>query len=318
MSRSLRLHEFNPLATKKPIHHVLDRLAAAEEQAFAGEFLAPMLRGGVVQLRIAGVVCRLGVSPGDFEGWGVFRPKSPTTAQLVRAARLAERRRYLELLPLLRMIVCLRDGGHWLAIPAHEADSRFKIESLVPIRLVEEAQLFEVLLTRFNGAHCWYEGPDPRHDPGTAVYLRESLGRLVEPEKLSRPGLTPEERAAYACNYAPRLQAEIQSRRDRVEERLRAALAHAGARLREYQERGEVYRIRYDVDGQSHVSVVQRSDLSVQVAGICLSGQDRHFDLQSLVGVLRQAQSEGDVVHVGHANQGIPEEVYWGVHPPDP
>lgn len=88
--------------------------------------------------------------------------------------------------------------------------------------------------------------------------------------------------------------------------------------MRDYQDRGDVYRIRYDVDGQGHVSVVQRSDLSVQVAGICLSGQDRHFDLQSLVGVLRQAQSEGDVIHVGPANHGIPEEVYWGVHPPDP
>ena len=61
-------------ASKKRLREILKRLAAAEERAFAGEFLAPMLRGGVVQVRIAGVICRLKVQPDDFEGWGVFRP----------------------------------------------------------------------------------------------------------------------------------------------------------------------------------------------------------------------------------------------------
>jgi hypothetical protein len=303
--------------SQKRLRETLDRLAAAEEHAFAGEFLAPMIRGGMVQIRIAGVVCRLEVKPEDFEGWGVFRPTSPNTAELVRPARLAERRRYLDLLPLLRMIVCHREGSQWLAIPAHRADTRFRIEGLVPVRLVEDAQLFEVLLTRFDGAQCWFEGSDPRCDPGTASYLRDVLGRMVDPGQLSRPGLTAEERAAYVVNYAPRLQAELEARRDRVEERLRAALAHAGAELRDYQQRDDVYRITYEVDGRRHVSVVAQRDLSVQVAGICLSGQDRHFDLQSLVGVLREAEGGGGVVRVGHENRGMPEELYWDVHPPE-
>jgi hypothetical protein len=298
------------------LHEALERLAAAEASAFRAEFLAPMLRGGTVQVRIAGVVCKFAVSPADFEGWGVFRPTSATEARLERPARLQERRQYLDMLPLLRMIVCLRDGDNWPAIPAHRAEARFRIEGVIPVRLVEEAELFEVVLTRFDGAHCWYDGPDPRRDPGTAAYLRESLARMVEPQRLDRPGLTVEERAAYALNYAPRLQAELEARRDRVEERLRAALAHAGAEFREYQERGDVYRVAYLVDGRRQVSVVSRDTLSVQVAGICLSGQDHRFDLQSMVGVLREAEGAGAVVRVGLG--GIPEDAYWGVHPPRP
>jgi len=288
------------------LRETLERLAAAEERAFATEFLAPMLRGGVVQVRIAGVVCRLKVQPDDFEGWGVFRAASPATAALVRPARLVERRQYLDLLPVLRVIVCLREGDQWLAIPAHRADARFRIDGLVPVRLIEEAQLFEVLLTRFDGAQCWYDEIDPRRDPGTAAYLRESLGRMIEPQQLNRPGLTAEERAAYVLNHAPRLQAELDARRDRVEERLRTALGHAGAAFSGYQELGDAYRVTYQVDGRRHASVVARGDLSVQVAGICLSGEDHHFDLQSLVGVLREAQEGGDVVRVGFENGGMP------------
>jgi hypothetical protein len=296
----------------------LDRLAAAEEHAFAGEFLAPMLREGVIQVRIAGVVCRLKVRPDDFEGWGVFKAASPAAAELVRPARLAERRQYLEMLPLLRLIVCCRAGKDWLAIPAHRADTRFRIEGLVPVRLIEDAQLFEVLLTRFDGAQCWYDGPEPRRDPAAAAYLREALGRMVEPEHLSRPGLTAEERAAYAISYEPLLRAELEARRDRTQERLRAALAHAGAELREYQELGDVYRITYEVDGRRHVSAVARQDLSVQVAGICLAGQDGRFDLQSLVGVIREAREGGGVVRVGFEDGGMREEDYWDAHPPAP
>ena len=191
------------MALSKRIRETLERLAKAEEQAFAGEFLAPAIPGGVVQIRIAGVVCRLKIEPDDFEGWGVFRTKSPTTAELVRPARLAERRQYLELLPLLRLVVCLREENRWLGLPAHRADTRFRIDGLVHVRLIEEAQLFEVIQARFDGSQCWYDGPEPRHDPRAAAYLREALAGMVEPDQLSRPGLTAEERAAYAINYAP-------------------------------------------------------------------------------------------------------------------
>jgi hypothetical protein len=306
------------VAKSDRLNDMLNRLAAAEEQFLANEFLAPRLRGSQVQVRIAGVVCHLKVEPADFEGWGVFRPTSHTTARLVRPARLAERQRYLELFPLLRLILCRRENEHWLGLPAHQADSRFRIQGLVPVRLIEEAQLFEVAETRFDGTQCWFERLDARRDPAAAAYLRQALQGMVEPEQLSRPGLTAEERTAYGLNYWPILEAEIEAHRDRVEERLRQALTHAGALLRGYLERDDNYRIEFDIGGERHVSVVNKQDLSVQVAGICLSGEDAHFDLTSLVGVLREAHEQGDVVRVGEDNQGMEEEQYWRVHPPPP
>jgi hypothetical protein len=304
------------MANSKQVDDALNRLASAEERFLASEFLAPVLLGSQVQVRIAGVICRVKVEPSDFEGWGVFRPKSHSEARLVRGARLPEQQRYLDLFPLVRLILCDRQDNDWRALPAHRADSRFQIEGRVPVRFVEDAQLFDLVQSRFDGSQFWYAGPDPRWDPAMAAYLREALDRMVHPEKLSRSGLTAEERSAYAVNYWPRFEASEEARKSREEQRLRGALEHAGAELKGYVDRKDVYTVTYEVDGQHHVSAVSKKDLSVQVAGICLSGQDENFDLQSLVGVIREAQGAGGFVRVGRENRGMAEEQYWRAHPP--
>jgi hypothetical protein len=293
------------MAKKRPVDELLNRLAAAEERFLGGEFLAPLPRAGrVVGVRVAGVVCRLRV-PDDFEGWGIFRPTGPATARLVRPATLAERRRYLELLPQRRLILCQPLGPHWLALPDH-AQSR-----LVPLRLVEDGQRFEAVEARFYGLQYWFEAADGRADPAAAAYLREAFRLRTAAEQLKRPGLTGAQRASYAVAEQLRNEAE----RDRTEDRLRQALAQAGAELCGYLERADGLRVEYEVAGERHVSVVRQDDLSVQLAGICLSGEDARFDLQSLVGVLREAQGEG-VLRIGGDNQGMDEEHYWQVHPP--
>lgn len=303
------------MANSNHLTDALNRLAAAEDRFLTSEFLAPVIRGGNVHVRIAGVICTLSVRPADFEGWGVFRPASHSDAELVRQAKLAERQRYLDLFPLVRLILADRREEQWLALPAHRADTRFQIDGSIPVRLVEDAQLFEVIETRFDGSQFWYAAPDSRSDPARASYLRQELGRLTPPEQLQRSGLTAEERAAYALNYWPRYEASEEAQRTREERRLRGALAHAGAELKDYVERQDVYTVTYEVDGQRHVSAVAKKDLSVQVAGICLSGEDRNFDLHSLVGVIREAQGGGELVRVGHENRGMAEENYWRVHP---
>jgi hypothetical protein len=302
------------VAKSNHLTDALKRLAAAEDRFLASEFLAPVIRGGKVQVRIAGVICTLSVRPADFEGWGVFRPASHSEAEFVRPARLIERQRYLDLFPLVRLILVDRREEQWLALPAHRSDARFQMEGVIAVRLVEEAQLFEVIETRFDGAQFWYAGPDARWDPAMASYLRQELARLTPPEKLHRAGMTAEERTAYGLNYWPRFEASEEAQRSREERRLRSALEHAGAELKDYVERQDVYTVTYEVDGQRHVSAVAKKDLSVQVAGICLSGEDQQFDLQSLVGVIREAQGVG-LVRVGRENHGMPEEQYWQVHP---
>src|SRR5436190_23454631 len=100
------------------VQELLDRFAAAEERFLRSEFLAPALPGGTVQVRIDGIVCHMHLD-GAYRGWGVFRPTSSRTARLARPATLTERQRYLELLPLRRVILCRPCADAWEAWPAH-------------------------------------------------------------------------------------------------------------------------------------------------------------------------------------------------------
>jgi hypothetical protein len=293
---------------RKHVLDAMDRLAEAEARAFAGEFLAPALRGAAVVLRVEGVVCRLATTPRDFEGWGVFRPISATEARPVRPAGLAERRAFLALFPAVRLVLAERRGRRWLALPADGGGDA------VPVDLVADARPFDAVRARFDGARVLFESIDPRRDPGHAAYLRASLAGRRPPDRLDRPGLTPGERAAYALAFGPTVAEEAARRRDRDAGRLRRALGHAGARLLDYAERGGGFRVTYEVDGVRHVSAVARDDLTVRVAGICLSGEDRKFDLASLVGVLRQGR-DGGLVRVGAEYGGIDEGLPWDIPP---
>ena len=64
------------MAPNRDILAALDRLARAEDAFLRQEFLAPVVKGAGVAVRIAGVICRLKVEPNDFDGFGVFRPAS--------------------------------------------------------------------------------------------------------------------------------------------------------------------------------------------------------------------------------------------------
>ena len=281
---------------KRPnLNAALGRLAAAERQFLGSEFLAPVVGGGKVSVRIAGIVCRIDVTPHDFRGFGVFRATSHSTATLVREAKLAERRRYLQLFPRVVMVIARRDAkrGTTLAIPLNPAgETRFRVEGEADVKLCDEGDVFDATVARFDGTHFWFEQPDERADPAAAPYLRQALAKLAAPAELTRPGLMPGQRIAYALNFTRRVESRDVDERTRNERRLRAALEHAGADLRDFAEQTGQYRVTYDVDGERHVSIVRKDDLTVLTAGICLSGLDADFDLSSLVGVLREGRSQ--------------------------
>lgn len=282
---------------------LFDKLAAEESSFFTSQFLSPVLKGNSIRVRIAGVIVNLKVTrPKDFNGWGIFSALTYKTCRFVREPNMVEKGNYLKLFPVLRLILCRNEDNMWMGIPSHQSDTRFKIVGMVPVQLVSEVQLFDTIYARFDGINCWFEQIDPKHSLKAANYLRESLVHFLEPEKLSLTGLTLEEKDAYLIALGRALETSIEAKRNREEERIKSALHRAGARYQSYIDRGDTYTIEYAVNGHMHRSVVKKNDLSVEVAGICLSGGDRVFDLQSLVGVIREGENRGRIVRVAIDN----------------
>ena len=97
-------------------------------------------------------------------------------------------------------------------------------------------------------------------------------------------------RLAYelaACKLAA-YQEKLRWRSD--EGRVKQALDFAGGEFHSFEDRGDYWRLEWSTrDGKRHNSAIQKRDLTVISAGICLDGHDRNFDLQSLVGVVERA-----------------------------
>ena len=281
------------LIMKKGLNNLISQLAEKERDFLRAEFLAPVAGAGAVQVRIGSIVCRMKVRPRAFTGWGVFKAVSFTDATLVRGATMSERAEYLKLFPAVRLILIGKRGSIWAALPAQWHDQLLMIDGEAGVFGVDDAELFDTVIARFDGSRFWFDQRDPQADPMLASYLNESLVRMVEPKFLNHSGLTLQQRLAYTSVHDTRRRLVAEAQRDTDEHRLRLAIEHAGAKLRGFSELPDVYRVAYTVDGHRHVSVVRKNDLSVQSAGICLSGQDQRFDLASLVSVLREGQRSG-------------------------
>lgn len=276
------------------VFDLLDKMEAAEDAFLDTEFLAPVLPGGQVRVRVAGLVCTLKVMDPPGPDWAILKPLSLDRAVIVDRPSLRQVRDYISLYPAVRLLLIARTDPDWLALPAHRGDARLQIDGAVRVHLVTGARPFQRIVARFDGAHFWYQEIDRRRSPAIAAYLREALAAEIEPEELHKPTLTAEERDAYRVAY----KAIEEARRDNVEARIDAALAHGGGEFAAYIEREDAYTVEFRVDGQAHSTTVRKDDLSVLVAGICLEGQDRRFDLQSLVGVIREGARGGRIYRV--------------------
>jgi hypothetical protein len=165
---------------------------------------------------------------------------------------------------------------------------RFKTVKPVPVHLVTEGIAFEQIVARWNGNFCWFEEVDRRADPAITETLQSALKQRILVEELQFRGITPEMRSLYEL-VTQHTEGFAQPQRD--EKRLRQALKQGGGELHQFQDRGDYWTVDWTTaDGTRHTSAIAKNDLTVVSSGICLSGRDRDFDLQSLVGVMEERE----------------------------
>lgn len=299
------------------IRNLLHQIAAQEAQLHNTQFLAPCVRGGRVRTSVANIIHTFTPQPQDFEGWGIFQPVDGKTAEVVDEPNLPQLADYLKLLKPMRLrLAYVLQGQTWLAYPVNESDmqQRLGVAKPIPVHLVTEASAFEPIIARFDGSAWWFDEIDRRAEPQPAERLRDQLRQDTMPENVRFTGMTPEMHTVYHLAlqqtevYQQRLEHQRQVREQRQvqreqretprrrrhrhltnteEGRLRDALHMGGGELRDFRDRGDFWQVEWTTrNGEHHTSAISKNDLTVISSGICLSGYDRNFDLQSLVGVI--------------------------------
>lgn len=273
---------------------LLAQLAEQEKLLTQVKFLAPCLPKGLIKTRVAGLICKFQPQPGNLEGWGIFQPLNQTQAKWVEEASYIQVAEYLQfLLPLRVQLVHPLRGQTWLAYPVNESDMRQRLKTVKPVvvHLVTEGMAFETAIARWDGQAWWFEELDRRADPRLPEQLREHLQQGQEGVNLKISGLTPENRTAYSLAWQQTAEGRRQQQQTQAEKRLDQALKMGGGKLSQMHDRGDYWQVEWTTQaGEKHLSAISKTDLTVMSAGICLSGRDHDFDLQSLVGVVEQAK----------------------------
>ena len=278
------------------IRKLIDKLAAEENKLLSTEFIAPCVGNGKVRTRIAGMFYTFTTKPDDFEGWGIFKPMNEKQAAFIEQPNLPLICEYLNNFQSLRLrLIYPLKGQSWLAYPINEADmiQRCGYCKPVAVHLVAEASKFEVVIARTDSAAWWFDECDRRSDVMVNQSLRDQLEQVTPQQDLHFKGITPEMRTAYnlATQQAQEFSALYRQRQD--EKRLREALKMGGGELQQWSDREDYWGVEWITsDGEHHTSAISKNDLTVMSAGICLSGEDQKFDLQSLVGVVERRDSE--------------------------
>lgn len=278
---------------------LIAKLSREEERVASGMILAPVMQGDTrVRVRVAGLVYQLKLKPTDETGWLLLKITAPGEAEYVQHADQKQVSSYLKLFPRVRLIALENFRDNWWCIPAQRQDSRFQVDSAVPVLMPQRLASFDVFYARFDGTRFFYEAPDRRHNPSLASRLRKQLQDNVSPASLQISGALPSEKDAYRMLYLLknpdlRVSARVPNSGDETRDRIEGSLAHAGAQLDTYWHLNpELVTVRFRLDGAVRTATVNSADLTLVSAGVCLSGQDSMFDLSSLVGVLREYGGE--------------------------
>jgi hypothetical protein len=272
---------------------LIKKMGAGESSLTEKEFIAPIFNNTTVATRVSGLVYNFSISKTN-PGWYKIRPIDTKRARVVGPADPMEIEQYQKFMDRIRLVLVLKNGPVYMAVPDKANKFGFPFQELLPIFLTDDSVMdFDRVLARFDGANLWFEGVDFGNDPTKAEYLRISMEKLLDPKKIKFSGLTFEERLAYTLKLA--LDKKLVE--DKKKLSLKEDVEHAGGKFVRFAEKNDHYSVTYKVDGEEYTSIISKDPRHMVItAGICLRGNDKVFNLKSLITVVREAQDK-DIVH---------------------
>lgn len=254
------------------MNNIFNKLVEQEKSIIGADFVVCPFNFRAT-IKVANTKLSLKVNSNEL---GVYRVKSYKEGTYIREPNFQERSLFLDALPLVRMMICHVHKGQFFAL---NNDGQFEV------RYVDNAQLFDKIVVRFDGANFIFHELD-RQDFRVPQQLRECL----EVGKLNDGPFSLLDKECFKI--------ALVNRRDPNEVKIKDYVSRAGGKYKGHKQNGQNYTVTYEISGQTFSSVVNKN-LMVEAAGICLSGTDREYDLQSLISVVNEGIREGKIYRVG-------------------
>jgi len=297
------------------IDNLINKLGNQEKDFLKKEIFAPYISGGsAIRVKLNSVVYKLNTPKLKKDGFGVFKATNANNARLSRDAEFYEIAEYLRLLPKLDVILIYK-ANRWLAYPTNKQsfEQRFQVTAKpFNILMGDGVEPLDVVSVRFDGSHFWFDTALFTDTQEQRIKLRERLEQGNYNKPSDDTMLSPEELTAFGFAAKFYKQANMSD----LEKRLTNELGQYDATMKKYIERGNRVEVQWkdNVMGGTYTSIFDSQSLSVITAGICLSGGDKKFDLQSLVGVIREGAGAGSVYHIGRGGMSVREydDMYGG------
>ena len=287
------------------MNDLIDKIQSEVEDFRDIPFLAPCLGGNKIRVRMPnGLLLTLSTwyLPGgpyaELNTLAKWRATNKKTAVYMRQANLQEQLAYLDLFPTTRLLITeVKHEDRFTGVMSRVGTGKIRIEGeveVISLTRITRPALFEEVEVCFDGSIFFFKRIilDDQHELYVQAKLRdEFLDRAFSYDAdavLATKYLRPEHLVAfdYAWNRVALSAEEV------AQKMLGDAVSHAGGTLKKYEDDVDTYKVTMEVDGIEQSPIVISKDMDIISAGVCLSGDDQIFDLQSLVGVLREGKSE--------------------------
>jgi len=267
------------------IKELFSKVETAEQDFYKTEFVSPVIRGCKIRVRILGLVQEFKIM-GNFEGWAILKPCGESLACVVGSPNLLQIEEYLNQFPDVRVTLCERRKDGWYGFTHQGAGVDIRV------LLADGVSLFDTVVVHYDPVNYWFAEMDRSINPSFAEYLRENLNKSILPAKLCIRCLITYQRKAYTWQMFLRKRQV----KEVTLETIRRAVEHGTGKFLSYIERQDSYVVTFSLDGEEFRATIMKKGFEVVSAGICLSGGDRKFDLQSLTGVIKEGQDR-DLIH---------------------
>lgn len=278
--------------------NLLKQIVERERDFRNREFLAPYTNGvRHAVIKLDGINYTFKVSGFTGSGIGIFQPKDHSCAIYSRDAEWQTARAFLDLLPKLHLILCYESDQGWVAYPmnAESTAKRFAFTGEVVVKGVTDAERFDVVTSRFDGVHFWYDDLFDGADMIKSEAIREAFNPNHTTDQMRKhfdtiKGKTPEDRQSFELAIA----SWQKFRKQTTESQIKQTLEIGGGKLCKYVVRGSNIEIKWkSASGQDYNSLVKKDSLDVVCAGICLSHEDTKFHLKDLPFIVTRGEQGG-------------------------